>query len=137
MTVAKIGKAPLTMPASDESIHCWPIAISNSGAAIQKSPSSATRGRSARSTGRCDRGRSESVSAPIATRPNATTPGPKCSRPISMNRNDEPQIAATAASSPHSCRPNASRRVPWAVSISGRLLISLHVAPTVRNGRSS
>ena len=40
-----------------------------------------------------------------------------------MNRNDEPHIAAIAARSPHSCGPNASRLVPWAVSISGRLLL--------------
>ena len=62
MTVAKIGKAPLTMPASDESIHCCPIGNSSNGAAIQTTPSSATRGRSPRSTGRWDPRSSESVS---------------------------------------------------------------------------
>ena len=40
-----------------------------------------------------------------------------------MNRNDEPHIAAIAARSPHSRGPKASRLVPWAVSISGRLLL--------------
>ena len=46
-----------------------------------------------------------------------------------MNKNDEPHIAAIAASSPHSCGPNASRLVPWAVSISGRLLMSVSRLP--------
>ena len=123
MTAAKIGTAPLSIPASEESIHCCPIGNSSNGAAIQTTPSSATRGRSLRSTGRWDPRNSESVSIPTATRPNATTPGPKCSRPISMNRKDEPHMAAIAARSPHSCGPNASRLVPSAVSISGRLLM--------------
>jgi hypothetical protein len=46
-----------------------------------------------------------------------------------MNKKDEPHIAAIAASSPHSCGPNASRLVPWAVSISGRLLMSVSLLP--------
>src|SRR5215211_670743 len=116
------GTAPLSIPATDESIHCWAIGNSSSGRPAQMIPSSATRGRSAWSTGRCAAGNSASVATPNARRARATTPGRRVSRPMSMNRNDDPQMRAMPDSSSHSWAPNASVRLPLPAS-SSRLLM--------------
>src|SRR5919106_6634499 len=49
-----------------------------------------------------------------------------------MSRNDEPQIVAAAASRTHSWSPNASCRVPAAVSINARRRISVRSAMEFR-----
>jgi len=101
-TAAKTGMAPLIMPVTLEVVHCWAIGKSSNGTAIQMTPSKATRGQSSRSIGARERVKSASVPAPKATRAMVMTPGAKARSPISMNRNDEPQISAMAASRPQS-----------------------------------
>jgi hypothetical protein len=59
-----------------------------------------------------------SASAPRATRAMVTTGGRNASNPYSIQRKDDPQIDAAAASRPHSTGPNASGRVPWVVVMS-------------------
>ena len=86
------GVAALIMPASEESIHCWAIANSTKGIAIQVTPSATICGQAERGTGPRAAGNAPSVSAPKAIRPNATSAGAKCSSPMSMKRNDAPQV---------------------------------------------
>ena len=92
------GVAALIMPASEESIHCWAIANSTNGIAIQVTPSATICGQAERGTGPRAAGNAPSVSAPKAIRPNATSAGAKCSSPMSMKRNDAPQVSATPES---------------------------------------
>jgi hypothetical protein len=60
-----------------------------------------------------------SVSAPNAMRPNATSVGAKCSSPMSMNRNEAPQVSAT----PESISQSAAAKcvVSWSSSASRRV----------------
>ena len=121
-TVAQIavatGTAPLIIPTTDESIHCCAIGSRLSGIPIHSAPSSAMRGRSARSTAVRAAGRSISANAPSATRASVTTPGSSASSPIAISRNDEPQIAAIAPSSSQSAAANAPAFVP--ADVAGR-----------------
>ena len=78
MSAVQMGVAAVSMPASDESIHCSANEYIDSGNAIQQTPSNATRNRSARSTRmRRALGSDQSASAPKATRPNVMIPGSK------------------------------------------------------------
>ena len=119
------GTAPLSMPATDESIHCWASGNSSSGKPAQISPRTATRSRSSRPIGRRAAGISASVATPSPTRASAITPGRKASSPMSINRNEAPQIMATVDSSSHSRAPNASERLPLAASSSGRRIATI------------
>src|SRR5215207_8392283 len=113
------GTAPFSMPATEESIHCWATGNSSSGSPAQMTPRKATRTRSCGPIGRRAAGTSDSAATPSATLTSAITPGASASRPTSMNRNDDPQMRAMLASSPHSRTPNASVRLPLPVSSSG------------------
>ena len=97
-----MGMAPLIMPATLESIHCWAIGKSVSGMAIQTVPSRAMRPQSSRSTGWRACRKSASVAVPRPMRARVTTPGANERRPISMNRKDEPQMTAMTARMPQS-----------------------------------
>src|SRR5919106_1292401 len=101
VSAAKSGIAPLSMPASEESIHCWAIGNSRSGAAIH------TR----------------------AIRRKATSPGSNASRPSAMNTKEDPHISPIEARRPHSTGPNASARVPGAVVITRAVRIASSVQP--------
>ena len=103
-----IGTAPLIIPATEESIHCWAIGKSVSGMAIQMIPRAATRARSAGSMGRRARGTSASASIPSAIRASVITPGSNASRPMAMNRNEDPQMSAMPVRRPQSNPPKAS-----------------------------
>src|SRR5215211_1835089 len=121
------GTAPFSMPATEESIHCWATGNSSSGSPAQMTPRKATRTRSCGPIGRRAAGTSDSAATPSATLARAITPGASASRPTSMNRNDDPQMRAMLASSPHSRTPNASVRLPLPVSSSGlRIGTSCH-----------
>ena len=119
------GTAPLSMPATEESIHCWATGNRISGSPAQITPRKATRTRSSRPIGRRAAGTSDSAATPSATRATAITPGASASSPMSMNRNDEPQMRAMLASSPHSRTPNASVRLPLPVSSSGLRIMAI------------
>jgi hypothetical protein len=71
------GVAALIMPASDESIHCWAIANSTKGIAIQVTASATIWGQAERGTGARAAEKAPSVSAPKAILPNATSAGAK------------------------------------------------------------
>ncbi len=116
-SAANRGMAPLIIPATEDATHCWATANSSRGTAIHTTPSSARRGQSSRATGLRARAEVATAAVPRAIRRNAIRPGPNASSPSAMKMNDEPHIAAMAASSPHSAGPNASARVPRAVEI--------------------
>ena len=99
---AKIGVAPLRSPVTDELMYCSAIGNSVNGTATQITESRTSRPRSEASIVTFGLGSTSSASAPDATRSNVISPGGKASRPMSMNRNDEPQIAATAMKRPQS-----------------------------------
>src|ERR671918_697160 len=115
-SAANRGMAPLIIPALDEARPTsWAIGNKRSGIAVHTKASSTTRGQSSRATGVRLRRMNPRASAPITIRATAITAGRNASRPMSIHRNEEPHIRATAESSPHSAGPNASGRVPWAV----------------------
>ena len=76
MIAVKIGTAPLSIPATAESIHCCAIGKSVSGMATQTTARSATRGRSSRRIG-VDRARGSMAMkrAPKPTLIQVTRPG--------------------------------------------------------------
>src|SRR5918996_3431408 len=135
---ANRGMAPLIIPLSAEDTpRSWASGNRTRGTAIHTRPRRASRGQSDRATGVRDLGASDRAAAPRARRRRATTPGRKDSRPIPIQRNDDPHIAAIAARRAHSVGPKASRRVPSAVAttravrmeskpIGGRDLRGLH-----------
>lgn len=105
----KSGAAPFNMPASEESIRCWAKGNRRNGTAIQTTPRRAIAGQSEPGRARRAPGTAASVAAPKTSRRSVTSAGSWLSRPIAMNRNDEPHIAATAASSPQSPPPKTSK----------------------------
>src|SRR5215204_3661561 len=105
---------------------------SSSGSPAQMTPRKATRTRSCGPIGRRAAGTSDSAATPSATLTSAITPGASASRPTSMNRNDDPQMRAMLASSPHSRTPNASVRLPLPVSSSG-----LRIGPAQLGARAA
>src|SRR5215216_2386424 len=130
------GAAALIIPASDESIHCWATEKNMNGNAIQSTPSSAMSGHSERGTARRASAMRTSVTAPKSTRRNATRPGSKLSTPMSMNRNDEPQLNATPPTSSQS-RP-AKAWVPSRSVARGRgaVFVERLTRPRLRSGRA-
>jgi hypothetical protein len=106
----------LSIPATDESIHCWAMGKSESGMPIQITPRKAIRPRSALSTGLRAAGMKASAAAPNRTRTAVITPGLNDSRAASIKTNDEPQMRAMEASNPHSEGPKASSLVPAPLS---------------------
>ena len=130
MIAVKIGTAPLSIPATAESIHCWAIGKSVSGIATQTTARSATRGRSSRRIGvDLARGIIAMKRAPNPTLSQVTRPGWNASSPTSMKRNEAPQMRPIETKRAQSRPVNASRLVPWAVE-SRRLVISLeHRSP--------
>ena len=130
MIAVKIGTAPLSIPATAESIHCWAIGKRVSGMATQTTARSATRGRSSRRIGvDLARGSIAMNRAPKPTLSQVTRPGWNASSPTSMKRNDAPQMRPIDTKRAQSRPVKASRLVPWDVE-SRRLVISLeHRAP--------
>src|SRR4029453_16699895 len=114
------GTAPFSMPATDESIHCWATGNSSSGRPAQMTPRKTTRGRSSPPIGRRAAGARASAATPRATRATAIPPGGSASSPMSMNRYEDPQMRATLASSSHSVGPKDPGRLPRPVSTSRR-----------------
>ena len=115
------GTAPLSMPATDESTHCWATGNRISGRPDQMIPRKMTRSRSSRPIGRRAAGTRARAATPRATRATAITPGRSDSSPMSMNRNDDPQMRATLTSRAHSAAPKDPGRLPRPVSSSRRL----------------
>ena len=113
----KIGAAPFSMPAIAEFTDPCARGKSVNGIATHVIESRNRRARSARSI-RAERapGTSQSADAPNRIRSQVTRPGRNASRPIAMNRNDEPQIVPTARNSSQSTPANAPRCVPCVVS---------------------
>ena len=107
----------LSIPATDESIHCCAIGNMVSGNAIHVTPSSAILGIAARGTGWRAAGMKSNVRAPNPTRSKVTSPGSKDSSPIAMKRNEPPQISESDNSTDHSV--GAIGRSSAAGSISG------------------
>ncbi len=99
----KMGMAPLIMPVTLELIDCCAMGNSVSGRAIQTTPRRAMRPQSSpldRGPGPGEQG--QRARRRGAMRASVMTPGAKERRPISTNRNDEPQMSAMAASRPQS-----------------------------------
>jgi hypothetical protein len=107
----KSGAPAFSIPASDESIHCWATGKSTNGTAIQTMPKSAIAGQAERGTAPRAAGIVANVATPKASRSNATSSGRKWSTPTSMKRNDEPHSPATDASKTQSTAVNAPARI--------------------------
>ena len=103
------GIALLSIPVTDESIHCWANGNSVKGKAIQVMPRISSRPRSERSTGRRAAGKQARAASPNTGRSQVMRPGCSASRATSMNRNDEPQMVAAATRSNQSKAPKGRR----------------------------
>jgi hypothetical protein len=101
MTV-KIGMALFIIPVREELIHCWAMGNSVSGKAIHVMANKTIFGQSDRSTGFRWNGSNQSVTHPKATRNQVIIPGEKASNPISIKKNDAPQIPAAPQSNAQS-----------------------------------
>ena len=86
---------------------CSAIGNRVNGTATQTTDSITTRARSEGPTDTLCRGRTASASAPSPTRMSVMTPGGRASSPMSMNRNDAPQMAPTAANNDQSIGVNS------------------------------
>ena len=122
MAAANSGSAPLSIPVTDDEIHCSAIGNIDIGIAIHTAPRSAMRGTSSRSmaTDR-DVGKAARARKPKITRNQVIVPGPKLSSPSAMSRNEAPQMIAGTASSPQSPGVNDRSLVPSDVTTRRRL----------------
>ncbi len=102
---------------------CSAIGNSVNGTATHTTDSVTSRRRSAGAIGIDGRGSRTiaSASAPSPTRINVMTPGGSASSPMSMNRNDDPQIPPTARNSDQSAGVNWLS-VCWARSDGGGMI---------------
>ena len=110
---ANSGMEPLSMPVTDDGIHCSAIGKIVIGRAIHSSPTSAIRGRSSTSIRpRRAPGRAARASQPNTTRPRVIVPGASDSRPSAMSRNEAPQMAEATSSSVQSNGAKAAALAP-------------------------
>jgi hypothetical protein len=107
---AKIGVPPFSRPATAEVMCCSAIGNRVNGTATQTTDRVTIRSRSSDRifVWRRGSGSTASASAPSPTRISVMTPGGRASRPMSMNRNDAPQMTATDMNSAQSDDVNRS-----------------------------
>ena len=114
---AKIGIAPLSMPARLEEMCCCAIGNSVIGKASHVMLTATMRGHAVRGIAVLEDGTRPSAMQPKQMRAKVTRPGANASRHFAMNRNDAPQISPVPASSAQSLPVKASRWVPSAVRV--------------------
>ncbi len=112
IAAAKIGNDPFRRPVSPDAIRCSARGNNVNGIATHRNEIATNRGRSSRSTLRRAAGTSHNTAAPKRIRSHVISPGPNDSRPIAMNRNDDPQMAPIAPNNVQSRGVNAPRCVP-------------------------
>jgi len=102
----RTGIALLSIPVSDELIHCCAIGNMVSGNAIHVTPRSRTFFLSSGAIGVLLVGISQRTMHPNVMRKKVTRPGSNASKPISMKKNDAPQIPAAPRRRPQSRSSN-------------------------------
>jgi len=106
MRTVRTGIALLSMPVRDELIHCCAIGNMVSGNAIHVIPRSRTFFLSLGAIGVLLVGISQRTMHPNVMRKKVTRPGSNASKPISMKKNEAPQIPAAPRRRPQSRSSN-------------------------------